>query len=143
MTRQRLQAAVLILLVGVMVAVYAKSFRSTVRHPGGAEPAPASAVSVSSPGVLLERSEQRTAQRARAAELAWHRDPFTRGASVGLVSGLALSGILWDANAPMAIINGQMVHVGEELEGYRVTEITQDRVSVTDGHQTFQLLITP
>jgi len=56
---------------------------------------------------------------------------------------LTLSGILWDANQPMAIINGQTLHVGDHLEGYRVTDITQARVSVSDGTQILQLLVAP
>ena len=91
----------------------------------------------------LEWSERRAVQRSRAGQLAWNRDPFTRGRGIGLGGGFTLSGILWDASAPIAIINGQMVHVGEELDGYRVVEITQDRVSISDGAQTHQLLISP
>ena len=85
----------------------------------------------------------REAQRQRLAAISWGRDPFTRAAGSGQVSGLSLSGILWDASAPIAIINGQMLHAGEEIDGYRVVEILQDRVSVTDGAQTSQLSIAP
>ena len=92
---------------------------------------------------MLERSAQREAQRQPTTLLAWGRDPFTRDAATGNGSGLALAGILWDPQQPMAIINGRTVRVGAELEGYRVTDITQDRVSITDGTQTFQLSIAP
>ena len=85
----------------------------------------------------------REAQRQRLAAISWSRDPFTRSAGAGQASGLSLSGILWDASAPIAIINGQMRHVGEEFDGYRIVEIVQDRVSVTDGTQTFQLTLAP
>jgi hypothetical protein len=62
---------------------------------------------------------------------------------MGELSGLSVSGILWDPTKPIAIINGAMVHVGEEIEGYQVLAINQDRVSVTDGTQTFQLPVSP
>ena len=75
--------------------------------------------------------------------LAWRRDPFTRGAALDQMSGLTLSGIMWDPQLPMAIINGQTVRVGEELEGYEVLRISEDRVSVTDGTDTFHLRIAP
>jgi hypothetical protein len=84
----------------------------------------------------------REAQRARLAQLAWTRDPFVRGGS-GLMSGYVLSGILWDATAPIAIINGEMLRAGDRLDGYRVTKIEQDRVTITDGDQTLQLQIAP
>jgi hypothetical protein len=59
------------------------------------------------------------------------------------MSGLTLSGILWDPSAPIAVINGHMVQVGQEVDGYQVTAISNDRVSLTDGTQTFQLNISP
>ena len=78
---------------------------------------------------------------ARATELAWGRDPFTGGSADSEVSGFDLSGILWDAAAPIAVINGQMLRVGDEVEGYRVVTITQDRVTLSDGGQPLNLFI--
>lgn len=149
MTRRQ-QTMLLAGLAAVMVAVYARAFLPSHRRvatpsTGAASPSGQAAVTEQPVAVpaLPDRSVQHTAQQARAAELSWSRDPFTRGAVAGQESGLALSGILWDPQAPIAIINGQMLHLGEELEGYRVTEITQERVSMTDGTQTFQLMIAP
>jgi hypothetical protein len=93
--------------------------------------------------VLPERSDQREAQRERSVRLVWGRDPFAWTVKSRQGTELNLSGILWDASQPIAIINGRMLYVGEALEGYRVVEISHDRVSVTDGAQTFQLFITP
>jgi hypothetical protein len=90
-----------------------------------------------------DSSTHHDAQRQLAATLAWGRDPFARGAAAGQPGGLSLSGILWDATSPIAIINGQMFRVGEEIDGFRVLEIAHDRVSLSDGTQTFQLLIAP
>ena len=56
---------------------------------------------------------------------------------------LHLSGILWDAVTPMAIINGQTLHVGEKLEGYEVIQILQDHVVLSDGTTTSELLLAP
>ena len=60
----------------------------------------------------------------RLAGSAPSRDPFTRDVAMDPMGGLRLSGILWDASAPIAIINGQMVQVGDDLEGYQVVEIS-------------------
>ena len=43
----------------------------------------------------------------------------------------------------MAIINGAMVRVGEELDGYRVTEIAPDHVVLNDGSQSITLQTAP
>ena len=150
MTRSQQQGIIFVALLGVLVVVYARAFRRASHaqpsDPTAEVPPPAPAASSQgAPAALLapEVPAQREAQRERAAQLAWGRDPFMRGARAGQASGLTLSGVLWDPNQPMAIINGQMVHVGDELEGYRILEITQDRVSVTDGTQTLQLLVAP
>ena len=148
MTRAPQQLACLLVLLGVMLAVYTKAFRKPSMPPRELLQ-PQAAVDVSTAPqsgrefAMPQRAAQREAQRQRTTLLAWGRDPFTRGAATGDGSGLALAGILWDPQQPMAIINGRTVQVGAELEGYRVTDITQDRVSVTDGTQIFQLSITP
>ena len=147
MTKSQRTLALLVILIVVMIAFYAKAGRSisplagytSGRRPVEESPSPSSSVALAMP----ERLAQREAQRQRVTLLAWGRDPFSRGTAAGQVSGLSLSGILWDASAPIAIINGQMVHVGEQCEGYRVTEITRDRVSVTDGTDTVQLRLAP
>lgn len=106
-------------------------------------PASATQESVASELPVLAPSQQREAQAARAAALGWSRDPFVRGGVPGQVSGLTLSGILWDEAAPIAIINGEPVRAGDQVEGYRVVEITPERVSVSDETDTFQLFVTP
>ena len=87
------------------------------------------------------RLETRRAQRDQGARLSWRRDPFLRGGAAGGPAGLTLEGILWDAASPIAMINGQMLRVGEEIEGYRVTGIRQDRVSLTDGSGAYELSV--
>ena len=148
MTRRQTQSVTLAGLMVVLIAVYVRAFlpkRSVPRAamPSNAAPeqpttVPAGPAAPSPQEVLA----QREAQRARADGLSWNRDPFTRGRT-GAVGGFALSGILWDTQQPIAIINGQMLRVGEELDGYRVAEIGQDHVSLTDGTHTYQLLIAP
>lgn len=59
------------------------------------------------------------------------------------VRGLTLSGILWDVHHPMAILNDQMVSVGDDVEDYQVLEIRSDRVLLSDGTETIQLLVSP
>ncbi len=81
----------------------------------------------------------------------WKRDPFAPfpGAqapssgndnppTVGAVSGtdLRLQGILWDAGKPTALINDEMVQPGSVIAGWKVIEIHQDRVLISDGKST-------
>jgi hypothetical protein len=163
MTRASPKLLILIVLLGVMIAVYVRAFRpaapSSSDAPSQAAPPPAGDEAVQRPpasdagdvaggrlpGVLrAERSARRDAQRQRARLLSWRRDPFVReGASLGGQTSLHLTGILWDPQAPLAIINGQTLQVGEELDGWRIVAILEDRVAVTDGEQTVQLRLGP
>ena len=85
----------------------------------------------------------RQGQREQAARWTWSRDPFTRGPAVVGVAGLTLTGIIWDRTSPLAIINGEVLQPGQEIEGYRLLQIQPDRVWLSDGEQLFQLLLSP
>ena len=153
MTRAHQQKAVLGALVCVMVAVYVRAFRpaagqATAPAPeaspeavGTAPAESAGALDVAQP--MPDHSVQRRAQQDHAATLGWARDPFTRSAGTGELSGFSLAGILWDERDPIAMINGQPVRAGDELEGYRIVSIGRDRVSLSDGTDTYQLLLAP
>ncbi|MBU1147881.1 MAG: hypothetical protein KKD11_05950 [Candidatus Omnitrophica bacterium] len=61
----------------------------------------------------------------------WGRDPFSLGANtpedIGF-EGLAVNGIMWDEDNPLAIINDDVVKVGDMLGGLKVVEITKTSV---------------
>lgn len=81
----------------------------------------------------------------------WKRDPFASSPgtqapaaesddppAAGAVSGtgLRLQGILWDARKPAALINDEMIESGSVIAGWKVIEIHQDRVLLSDGKST-------
>ena len=162
MNLSRQQLTILVVLFGVTVAVYARAFyrpaaASKSATPQASEPSqtphpvspdsPASSLTsskLSAIPILPDPSPQRAAQRKDAVHQVWARDPFVQDlSSKSATATLALTGILWDANQPMAIINGQTLSVGQELDGYRVTSISPHHVSLTDGKQILELSITP
>ena len=132
----------------VLVVVFARAWRrSPTAQPAASEVLASDAghpdeavlsdlLSRTSPSALPE------AQRNAVGQMKWGRDPFTRGLPSGS-HGLSISGILYDGRQPVAMINDQMVRVGETIEGYTVVEIGQDSVSVTDGQETLTLRIAP
>lgn len=65
------------------------------------------------------------------------RDPFSSlPASVKdkvAFNTLTLSGILFDKDKPMAIINGDVVKIGQRVGSQKVVEIKRDRVILSDG----------
>jgi hypothetical protein len=92
---------------------------------------------VSSPEVnkLQNRSLYDTLeQQVKSIEL--KRDPFT---AVPIVSekvpqsGVDLTGILWDKDKPLAIIDGEVVKKGERVGSKTIIDIKKDRVILSDG----------
>ena len=140
------QALLLGALSVVMAVVYWPSLIARHASKTVASPTAAAGPSGSEPRELADSpdvSVSRRAQRNESMQLAWARDPFVRGASTDGASGLSLSGILWDVEAPLAMISGQTLRVGEEIGGFRVMQIEPDQVTLTDGHETVTLSNTP
>ncbi len=141
----RRQLAVLGVLLVVMVGVYARAFRrlAPAAVPSTTEVLPSGRALVAGipdqdPGL----SARRAAQRAELEQLEWTRDPFSRGPARGH-GELTLSGILWDAAQPLAIINGETLQPGETIDGFRILSIEPASVVMTDGTETLQLQIAP
>jgi hypothetical protein len=158
MTRLQKQALILAALILVMIPIYAGAMRAPKLPPRPAgtpaipqEENPRAVQTSVTPGFPMplaspvppELLAHRKAQRQRATLLPWRRDPFSPATTGSEGSGLVLSGILWDPVQPIAIINGQPATVGDEVEGYRVVKIAQDRVTVSDSVQTVHLRLSP
>lgn len=52
---------------------------------------------------------------------------------------LKLGGILWDEEAPSAVINNKVVQVSDRIGSYRVVKIFQDRVIVSNNKKRMTL----
>jgi len=76
-----------------------------------------------------------TARVAKKSEYnTWGRNPFVAAKRPGAPVGeLSLGGILWDKDKPVAIINDNMVGIGDTVGAYKVVDITQDSVTLNDG----------
>jgi hypothetical protein len=73
-------------------------------------------------------------QQAKSIEL--KRDLFTAAPIVSekaLQSGIDLTGILWDKDKPLAIINGEIVKKGVRVNGKTIIDIKRDKVILSDG----------
>ena len=71
------------------------------------------------------------------------RDPFT-GIFIGSpknTTAATLNGILWGKGEAFAIINGNIVKRGEQVGSKTVIEIRQDRVVLSDGSTSTELLL--
>ncbi|MBU0759919.1 MAG: hypothetical protein KKC66_04200 [Candidatus Omnitrophica bacterium] len=74
----------------------------------------------------------------------WGRDPFSAVSTLSLstnISDMSLTGILWDDVAPLAMINDNLIGIGDKIGEYTVAEIKKDRVILTDGTNDYQLTL--
>ncbi len=70
----------------------------------------------------------------------WDRNPFMLRRELSLGGeGLALGGILWDPQNPLAVINDEVLGVGEEVNGLRVIKISETEVLLEDDGREFTL----
>jgi len=72
------------------------------------------------------------------------RDPFYAGAidtTTGAMTGLRLTGILWDDIDPLAIIDDNPVGAGTMIDKYTVLKIEKDKVILTDGTKNYTLTL--
>lgn len=96
----------------------------------------------------LERVEKETAAPS-VREI--KRDPFLpsymrlESKRSGVFSseelGFSLSGIMWDPEDPVAIINGEVMHVGDVINGKKILEIKKDRVVFGEGEARYTVTI--
>ena len=79
-------------------------------------------------------------QRKRTGFTEWGRNPFIwYREGPGALAGLTLSGIVWDNEASYAVINGAIVHAGDEIAGKTIKRIESDKVILSDDLRDYVL----
>ena len=84
-----------------------------------------------------------------ASEYELRHDPFARpaavrkpaGGSVSSTNDVELRGIIQDGAGSLANINGRILRLHDEIDGYRLTKIERDRVSLVRNSTTTILTI--
>ena len=73
----------------------------------------------------------------------WGRDPFELPTKEETLAGsLTLTAILYHPDSKLAIINGQLVKVGDQIEGRQVVSIAPDHIVVREGRVMRRLEVT-
>lgn len=104
------------------IAIYSKGSRT--KHSPGVNP------------VFAAR------QAPRSEYKDYKRNPFTTApVSQSQGAGLRLSGIISDENGLYALINDQIAHLGDKINGHTVVDITQGKVILNDGAKNIELKI--
>lgn len=91
--------------------------------------------------LIVEKGTARLIRNAKKTVYSsWPRDPFSVSpAPIKGYGGLILNGIMWDKEKPAAIINDNIVKIGDKISGNAVVDIKQDRVILSDGIKDFEL----
>ena len=72
----------------------------------------------------------------------WGTDPFVRDwVMVNELANLKLKATTLGGERPYALINDQILQVGDEISGKRVVKIESDNVTLEQGGRTFTLLL--
>lgn len=83
-----------------------------------------------------------TTQEVKVDTEVWGEDPFVRDFSyLAEMKSLIVSAITISENEAYAIINNQIVHVGDIIDGKKVVAIERDRVIVEKGGKRFTIFL--
>jgi len=80
------------------------------------------------------------ASAKRTVFTTWKKDAFVKKhAPAKAATDFVLNGIMWDEETPQAIINGNVVSPGQTIGTFKVTEIQQETVVLSDGTTHLEL----
>ena len=84
----------------------------------------------------IRRATQEKKEIISLKDIPWGRDPFIKvpqKAVVGKGPRFTLTAIIWDESKPAAIINDEVVVVGQEIQEYKVLEISESTAVIQKG----------
>lgn len=134
-SKERIQLAVIGILAVILVLACVRTYmqmqaKKIKRYGAGA--AAVEAVSADQAVPLY------AALAEEAGRISAERDPFFPVPKIS-ASSIVLNGILWDENQPTAIINNEIVQVGQSVNGKVIVGIWKDRVILSDGDKEVEL----
>lgn len=125
---------ILAVLISVSVIVWLRGLRG--------RPAAAGRSDTVINGSALSPEHSRIGRRRRTDYKAWGRNPFViSSAPVSGFTGLQLGGIVYDVKDSYALINDEIVHTGDEINGNKVIKIEQNKVILNDGAKDIELIM--
>jgi len=126
-----------ILIIVLIVAVGNTSKKVAARNKKSSLPKAVALVGVSVNQTSQGQSDNSyNALEEQANSIELKRDPFTAAPIVSekaLKTGVDLTGILWDKDKPLAIIDGEIVKKGARVGNKTVEDIKKDGVILSDG----------
>jgi len=110
---------------------------TTGAETGTAQPAPAATDAAAKPAAATGALTPKVLPPET-----WGADPFVRDwVMVNELANLRLKAITLGGDRPYALINDQILQIGDEISGKRVAKIESDNVTLEQGGRTFTLLL--
>jgi len=150
--KKLIQIGITAILMGILLFAVSncarklKAPKSGVKHPAAMPaqniPPPDTAkadAAGAKPLYQIQEEESRNLQFKRnpfEAPVAQSPKPLSPAASI------SLTGIVWDKDRPMAIINGKIVKAGDRVAGCNVVEIKETSVLLTDGLKDIEVKLS-
>jgi hypothetical protein len=130
----------LVVLIFVLFGVFNRSGHNKALKPAHMN----SVAGISMPqGAILGKSIY-SALESGGDALELKVDPFTGNPIANLKkvsSGIVLSGVLWDKNIPLALINGKVMKKGDHVGDLILSAINENEVILNDGSRDIILKI--
>jgi hypothetical protein len=138
--KDKKQLAITGVLGGFLILLTIRAVIETKKHvkPRPSPPPPVVASVDPLPAPDIEQKDpqgdvtQQAASPSTPEKLEFRRDPFAKQIIIQS-SGYFLSGIAWDDLNPKAIINNQVMEVGEKIHKGVIVKIEKDRVVIREG----------
>ena len=134
--------AVISIVHGIMAPAHPRGRPAAAANTAATQPLPTQAPSMQAQSGQVPQDTGSVDRRAKRSQFsAWKRSPFmsANASKTSPVSGLVLSGIVWDKDNPKAVIGDAILTKGSTIKGNKVVDIKRDAVIITDGTNTFEL----
>jgi hypothetical protein len=99
-------------------------------------------VAKTEPDLALEAAKMATSEAGPGDDVKWGRDPFymdTSNAKEQGIEDIVLNGVVSDKQNPYAIINNDIVKLGDKVNGMTVIEINEKNVVLDENGQRHTL----
>ncbi|MFH1354972.1 MAG: hypothetical protein ABIH19_02355 [Candidatus Omnitrophota bacterium] len=140
MDKKRIEIIITSALVLVFVLVWARTIK-VMKKRKTPKPKLASSLIVPQSASLAQPTASGVQDITPEEVLSWGKCPFSGKvySSVEKTSGVELSGIIWDEETPMAVINDKILLVGESIGQNTVLSIEKEKVTLSDGSKNTEL----
>jgi len=132
---------IVILVAGLVFAVVLVSNLSKTAKKAPPKPPPIAFAPVAETAAPADKADT-----TEKKDLTWGRDPFglpkpqkTGEGQKTPAAGLNLGGIIWDEKKPCAIINDEILARGDTIGGFKVVEISRNKVVLDNGTEKLTL----